>query len=148
MIVVRKQYICKSLNFNLNNMEWFLKCFSLYAEFHGRARRTEYWMFTLINAIIMFVLYIVSAIAVAAEADGFMAFMTVVMTIYSLAVIIPGLAVTTRRLHDVGKRGTLIWWCIVPIVNFFVGIYLLVLCCTEGEHGDNKFGPDPKAIPE
>ena len=60
----------------------------------------------------------------------------------SLALFIPGLAVGVRRLHDVGKSG---WFTFIVIIPLFGVIWLLVLACTEGNHGDNQYGPDPKA---
>jgi len=60
----------------------------------------------------------------------------IISTFYSFAVFIPSLAVLVRRMHDVGKSG---WYCLIPIYN-------LILCCTEGEHKTNEYGPDPKAV--
>jgi len=62
--------------------------------------------------------------------------------IYALAVFLPGLAVTVRRLHDVGKTGAMVFIALIPLVG---AIWLLVLECTEGTRGDNQYGPDPKA---
>jgi len=102
-----------------------------YANFEGRARRKEYWMFFLVNAIISFVLGFI---------DGFTgltfgpAQTGILGLVYSLAVIVPSFAVAIRRMHDVGKSG---WYILIPIYN-------LVLACTEGEKGTNQYGVDPK----
>jgi len=113
-------------------MSWYLTVLKKYAVFSGRARRTEYWMFLLINFIISFAVgFVLGFIAVAAEAPGIAS----LAPIYYLAVLIPGIAVAVRRMHDTNHRG---WWLLVPIVN-------LVFACTEGTRGDNQFGPDPKA---
>lgn len=102
-----------------------------YANFEGRARRKEYWMFFLANAIISFVLGFI---------DGFTgltfgpAQTGILGLVYSLAVIVPSIAVGVRRMHDVGKSG---WYILIPIYN-------LVLACTEGEKGTNQYGADSK----
>ncbi|ATA91171.1 DUF805 domain-containing protein [Capnocytophaga canimorsus] len=106
-------------------MNWYLKVLKQYADFKGRARRKEYWMFTLFNCIIFFVLGFISGLIET----------TVLVNICYLAIIVPSIAVGVRRMHDVGKSG---WFILVPIYN-------LVLCLTEGERGPNQYGPDPKA---
>ena len=109
-------------------MNWYLKVLKQYADFNGRARRKEYWMFALINFLISFVIGFIG---------GIMEF-TLLGTIYSLAVFIPSIAVAVRRMHDVGKSG---WFILIPIYN-------LILACTNGESGENKYGTDPKALEE
>jgi len=109
-------------------MNWYLKVLKQYADFNGRARRKEYWMFALFNFLISFVIGFIG---------GIMEF-TLLGTIYSLAVFIPSIAVAVRRMHDVGKSG---WFILIPIYN-------LILACTNGDSGDNKFGADPKASDE
>ncbi|AWL77971.1 DUF805 domain-containing protein [Capnocytophaga canimorsus] len=106
-------------------MNWYLKVLKQYADFKGRARRKEYWMFTLFNSIVFFVLGFIGGLMET----------TVLFSIYYLAIIVPSIAVGVRRMHDVGKSG---WFILVPIYN-------LVLCLTEGERGPNQYGPDPKA---
>jgi uncharacterized membrane protein YhaH (DUF805 family) len=109
-------------------MNWYLKVLKQYADFNGRARRKEYWMFALFNFLISFVIGFIG---------GIMEF-TLLGTIYSLAVFIPSIAVAVRRMHDVGKSG---WFILIPIYN-------LILACTNGESGENKYGTDPKALEE
>jgi uncharacterized membrane protein YhaH (DUF805 family) len=106
-------------------MNYYLKVLQNYATFSGRARRSEYWYFFLFNVIIAFVLGIV----------GGMIETTILSNIYSLAVLIPGIAVGVRRMHDVGKSG---WFLLIPIYN-------LILAFTDGIQGDNEYGTDPKA---
>jgi uncharacterized membrane protein YhaH (DUF805 family) len=106
-------------------MNYYFKVLHNYATFSGRARRSEYWYFFLFNVIIAFVLGFVG---------GLMG-TTVLSNIYTLAVLIPGIAVGVRRMHDVGKSG---WFLLIPIYN-------LVLACTDGVNGDNEYGADPKA---
>ncbi|MEO9230003.1 MAG: DUF805 domain-containing protein [Devosia sp.] len=111
-------------------MNWYLTVLKQYAVFNGRARRKEYWMFVLVNMIIAFVLGLVLGLAGAGTSGG------VIIDIYSLAVLIPGIAVGVRRMHDTDHSG---WWILLPIVN-------LVFACTEGTSGSNRFGPDPKLV--
>lgn len=100
-------------------MNWYLKVLKQYADFNGRARRKEYWMFILFNAIISIVLSVIST-----EVNG----------IYSLAVFIPTLAVSIRRMHDAGKSG---WYILIPIYN-------LILALTDSDSGENEYGVNPK----
>ena len=115
-------------------MEWYLRVVKdNYANFNGRARRKEYWMFVLFNILFVIATFIV---------DYILGTSPLLYVIYILAVIIPSIAVTVRRLHDIGKSG---WWyfiCLVPIIG---GIWLLVLLCTDGTPGVNNYGPSPKA---
>lgn len=111
--------------------DWYLKCVKQhYADFEGRARRQEYWMFTLVNIIISVVLVgIFSAIK-----------LPFVANLYSLAVLVPSIAVGVRRLHDIDKSGWFLLLALVPLVN----IWLIVLLATEGTKGSNQYGADPK----
>lgn len=106
-------------------MKYYVKVLQNYATFSGRARRSEYWYFTLFNLIIYVALMIL----------GLKMGFPILALIYSLAVLIPGIAVAVRRMHDVGKSG---WYLLIPIYN-------LILACTNGNSGDNEYGPDPKA---
>lgn len=122
-------------------MNWYLKVVKdNYANFDGRARRKEYWMFTLINSLILFGLIAISvAITLTSDAFGFLS----LYFIYILAMIIPSLAVSVRRLHDIGKSG---WYYLVAFIPFIGTFWLLFLLITEGEKGSNAYGPDPKNI--
>lgn len=107
-------------------MKYYLEVLQKYAEFDGRARRSEYWYFVLFNGIISFLLGMVDG---ALNMTDFG-----ISTVYSLAVLIPSIAVAVRRMHDVGKSG---WFCLIPIYN-------LILAATEGDYGTNEYGLDPK----
>lgn len=97
-----------------------------YANFEGRARRSEYWYFVLFNFLISLVLGFV---------DGALGLMDFgISTVYSIAVIVPSIAVAIRRMHDVGKSG---WFCLIPIYN-------IILAATDGEPNTNQYGPNPK----
>ncbi|HSK59168.1 MAG TPA: DUF805 domain-containing protein [Actinomycetospora sp.] len=126
-------------------MQWYLKVLKQYADFNGRARRTEFWMFVLFNAIAWVVLALVDVLIGTASfttsGTGFQFGGGLLSGLYSLAVLIPSLAVTVRRFHDQDKSGWFILLGLIPIVG---GIILLVFMCIEGTRGANRFGPDPK----
>jgi len=127
-------------------MNWYLKVLKEnYANFDGRARRKEYWMYTLFNLLIFIGLAIVAVIFLSMELNGLGAVIYGLALVYSLATLIPGLAVAVRRLHDTGKSG---WMILIGIIPLIGGIWLLILYCTEGDSGDNQYGSDPKLEPE
>lgn len=111
-------------------MNWYIHVLKNYANFNGRARRKEYWMFALINTIISYAILFLSMALI--EISGFD--ISFFETLYSLAVFIPTLAVGVRRMHDVGKSG----WCII------IPFYNLYLAIKAGDVGLNKYGKDPK----
>ena len=115
-------------------MKWYLKVLNQYFDFSGRARRKEYWVFVLFSALISWTLQILDFV--------FGTYMlTILASIYSLLVFIPGLAVTLRRLHDAGKSGWYFFLILIPIIGW---IWLLVLLCIEGEPRPNQWGENPK----
>ena len=117
-------------------MDWYLEVFRKYAQFSGRSRRKEYWMFTLFNILASVSLGIVDGIL----GLGDMGF-GLLSGIYSLAVIVPSLAVSIRRLHDTGRSG---WWLLIALVPILGAIALLVFMVQDGEPGPNRYGPNPK----
>lgn len=120
-------------------MSWYTGVLKRYADFNGRARRKEYWMFQLFNMLAMLVMYIPSIlIAVALDAP---AFATVLPGLYLLAVILPTIAVTVRRFHDQDKSG---WWFLLALIPSVGSIILIVFMCLEGTPGPNRYGPNPK----
>lgn len=127
-------------------MNWYLEVIkNNYANFSGRARRKEYWMFTLVNTIIITVLYaiVISSIDMnTGEMSGLGSIVGIILGIYSLAIIVPSLAVTIRRFHDQDKSGWMFLLAFIPAVG---GLIVFVFMCLEGTKGDNRFGPDPKA---
>ena len=122
-------------------MNWYLKVVKEhYADFNGRARREEYWMFTLFNAIISIVItFVFAGIGIALESPllGGLSY------IYTLAVFVPSLAVVVRRLHDAGKSG---WFFFIVLIPLIGAIWLLVVLCTDSVSGANKWGENPKGI--
>jgi uncharacterized membrane protein YhaH (DUF805 family) len=114
-------------------MKWYLSSLRYnYATFSGRARRSEYWYFMLFNVLIIIALFAL---------NEFSEYFGIVFALYVLAIILPSLAVTARRLHDMGKSGTYFFIRFVPFVG---DILLLVALCTPGDTGRNKYGADPK----
>ncbi|MED4532328.1 DUF805 domain-containing protein [Metabacillus fastidiosus] len=114
-------------------MHWYLKALKNYVGFQGRARRKEYWMFVLFNVIIALILSVIQTVA---DIDP-----PVLTAIYSLAIFLPSLAVTVRRLHDIGRSG---WWYFINLIPLIGGIILLVFTCQDSQSGSNKYGPSPK----
>ena len=124
-------------------MEWYLKVMrDNYANFSGRARRKEYWMFVLVQTIVMIGLMILdSVLGLDFELQGISLGYGYLYLIGLIVHFIPSLAVLVRRLHDVGKSGWFYFIFLIPIIGV---LWLLVLYCTEGQKQDNKWGPDPK----
>ena len=121
-------------------MNWYLKVLKQYADFSGRARRQEYWMFALLNMIFTIVAMILdNVLGIAMEGVGY----GPIYILYVLAVFIPGLAVAVRRLHDVGKSGWMLLIALIPLVG---AIWLLVLLFTDSQKESNKWGQNPKEI--
>ncbi|WP_419706611.1 DUF805 domain-containing protein [Promicromonospora sp. NFX87] len=134
---------------------------SNYAVFNGRARRSEYWWYTLAVTIVSTILYVVLVVPglseyTAATMDAAMTGSTTVpampgsltagyavLSIFNLALLLPGLGVTVRRLHDTDRSGFWVFLGLVPVVG---GIILIVWEATAGTPGPNRFGPDPKAV--
>ncbi len=110
-----------------------------FAEFSGRSRRREYWMFVLFN-----ILFSIAAVAIdSMMSGGTMQGGGIVSGLYSLAVLVPSLAVAVRRLHDVGKSG---WFLLIVLIPLIGAIWLLVLLATDGQPGTNKWGANPKEM--
>ncbi|WP_309573362.1 DUF805 domain-containing protein [Deinococcus sp.] len=125
-----------------------------YANFQGRARRREYWMFSLINAIILFILEIPALLSLPAtlattDSNGQTSSPLIapvlisglLVLVYGLAIIVPSLAVSVRRLHDTGKSG---WWYLISFVPFIGSLAMLVLMVLDSEPASNQWGPNPK----
>ena len=113
-------------------MDWFIDCITKnYVNFSGRARRKEYWMFTLFNIIACFVVMLL---------DSFLELNNILILIYVLAILLPSYAVTVRRLHDTDKSG---WWLLLMFVPFG-NIILLIFCLIDSTPGPNQYGENPK----
>lgn len=125
-----------------NMFDWWKKVLlKNYANFEGRARRSEYWFYALTNAIIILLLYVIVFAGLTQQGAllgtlGFVAYIG-----FALGTIIPTLAVAVRRLHDLNKSGWNYLFVLIPLVG---PIILLVWFFTEGDRFPNQYGPDPK----
>ena len=131
-------------------MNWYLEVLKKYAVFDGRARRKEYWFFQLFNILISMALGFIDVLTgfLDPETDlgslsggNYIGCLGVFSGIYALGVMIPGMAVSVRRLHDTGRNG---WWILinlVPLLGTFVFIYFMVL---DSNPERNEYGPSPK----
>ncbi len=119
-------------------MSWYLKVLRQYADFKGRARRKEYWMFSFINFVILMGLEILlfATTNINDIGNSVWSVSNVFIIVYQLAILIPSIAVGVRRMHDVGKSG---WFLLIPIYSF-------ILTVTEGEIENNEYGANPKGI--
>lgn len=116
-------------------MHWYFDVLKKYMVFNGRATRSEYWYFGLVNTIIVITLFL------AWKLTGSILF-DVIYMIYILAVMLPGLGVSVRRMHDTGLSG---WWVLLGIIPFIGGLVLMVMFIRDSQPRDNQYGPDPKA---
>ena len=122
-------------------MRWILNALTKdYATFEGRARRKEYWLFALFYCASAVVLMIV---------DGFIGTLNeeagvgLLSGLFILAALIPGLAVTVRRLHDTNRRG---WWILITVIPVLGAVVLLIFTAQDSQPGANRFGPNPKGV--
>ncbi|MFG1807322.1 DUF805 domain-containing protein [Streptomyces sp. NPDC049040] len=112
-------------------MRWYLGAFSKYAVFSGRARRKEYWMYSLFCCMGLAMLAVL----------GVVGHTMIPYLVYLAVIVVPSLTMTVRRLHDSGTSG---WFVLIALLPLFGSIILLVFACTEGDKGQNAYGPDPK----
>jgi uncharacterized membrane protein YhaH (DUF805 family) len=120
-------------------MDWYMAVLRQYANFTGRSRRKEYWFFALFNLIIAFVLAAIdykSGLYSAGSSFGLLS------GLYSLAVLLPSLGVSIRRLHDTDRTG---WWLVIGLVPLLGFIVLLIFFVSPGTQGVNRYGADPTA---
>ena len=125
-------------------MNWYLKVLKQYVDFDGRARRKEYWMFTLMNGIIGLVLQwgTIGILESAESSDNMTNLVGLGIPIaYSILVFLPTIAVSVRRMHDVGKSG---WMVLINLIPLIGSIWYFVLSISDSQMGDNQYGPNPK----
>ena len=113
-------------------MQYYLEVIQNYVGFQGRARRKEYWMFFLFSFVISIILEVLQKVLHIGQ---------ILTTLYSLAVLLPSLAVSMRRLHDTGRTG---WWILIGLIPIIGTIILLVFMFLDSQEGDNQYGPNPK----
>lgn len=119
-------------------MDWYLDVLKKYAVFTGRSRRKECWMFILFNFIITYTLSFIGGFL--GSAIG--ALMSMLVLLYSFAVLLPSVGVSIRRLHDTNRSG---WFLLIGVVPVIGTIILIVLLAIDSQPGDNQYGPNPKA---
>lgn len=123
-------------------MEWMIMPLKRYADFSGRSRRKEYWMFVLFQTLVLIPVALVGAMLGGIDESGTGgALFLILVAIFVLAFLVPGLAVQVRRFHDQDKSG---WFILLGFIPYIGGIILFVFMCLEGTRGPNRFGPDPK----
>lgn len=115
-------------------MNWYIDVLKKYAVFSGRAHRKEFWMFTLFNFLISFGI---------AFAEGLAGSPGLLSMIYCLAVFLPALGVSIRRLHDIGKSG---WWMLIVLVPLIGVIVYIVFMALDSKGEENAYGPNPKPV--
>lgn len=112
-------------------IEAYKRFFRNYTNFSGRSTRSDYWYVVLANIIIGIIIGVVDELLGLSEST------ITISTIYTLATIIPGLALMIRRLHDINKSG---WWYFISFIPLLGGIILLVFLCTKSVDENNKYG--------
>lgn len=122
-------------------MNWYLAVIKKYADFEGRARRKEYWMFILFNILISFAIGIIGALL--GKSGGIIS--VSLSGLYSLFIFIPSIAVTVRRLHDTNRSG---WWILIGLIPFFGAIILFIFMILDSDPNANAYGENPKLAPE
>ncbi len=120
-------------------MNWFVFALKKYADFSGRARRSEYWYFVLFYILIYIGLTIIDVVTGAFSDSLGLGLLT---GIFSLAMLIPSISVTVRRLHDTDRSG---WWLLIGLIPLIGAIVLLVFCVQDSQSSENRFGFNPKA---
>ena len=125
-------------------MNWYLEVLKKYAVFSGRARRTEFWTFTLVNIAVATLLAFVDNSSGMTVSTGVTAAygVGILSSLYSLAVLVPHLAVTVRRLHDTGRSG---WWWLIGLVPIIGAVVLLIFAAQDSQPGSNEYGANPKS---
>ncbi|MGC4045945.1 MAG: DUF805 domain-containing protein [Armatimonas sp.] len=117
-------------------MNWYLQVLNKYAVFGGRARRAEFWYFVLFNGLFAYVLrHIDASFGHHEDGEGFLS------GLYSLFIFLPSLAVSVRRLHDIGRSA---WWLLCYLIPIAGWIILLVLHLQDSDPGSNEYGRNPK----
>ncbi len=116
-------------------MSWYIGALKKYADFNGRASRVEFWMFTLISIIVSLLLFLIDRQIMPGSS------IQLLYTLYSLAVLVPSLAITVRRFHDTGRSG---WWMLINLIPILGQIAYLVFLAQDSQPAANQYGASPK----
>lgn len=119
-------------------MNWYLKVLKMYANFSGRARRKEYWMFTLFHYLAIIILFVIDGITGSLDSESGFGLLS---ALYILGTIIPGLAVTVRRLHDSGRTG---WWLLLYFIPLIGPLTIFIFTVFDSDLSTNEYGDNPK----
>jgi uncharacterized membrane protein YhaH (DUF805 family) len=119
-------------------MTWYIKVLKSYAVFTGRASRQEFWMFCLFSSVVSTTLTVIDVMTGIINDRNLFG----INTLYSLAVMLPSLGVSIRRLHDTGRSG---WKWLLGLIPFVGPVLLLVFFCQDSQPQANEYGPNPKA---
>lgn len=117
-------------------MKHYLAAWKKYAVFKGRSQRVEYWIFSFVNFVILMVLAGIGQL-------GGIEWATNIAVLFVLVFVLPSIAVTIRRLHDIGRTG---WWWLIQLVPYVGTVVMIVFACFDSQPGDNKYGPNPKGV--
>ena len=120
-------------------MGWFVLALKKYAVFRGRSRRREYWFFALFSLLLL--LLVLTFIATATGTFDSSTGVGLLSGIFYLAIFVPSIAVSVRRLHDIDRTG---WWVLLGFVPLVGTTVLLTFAVLDGTPGSNRFGPNPK----
>ena len=118
----------------------FLEPIKKYAVFSGRATRKEYWLFVLFCMVVGFILGIVDGMSGTFDWEPGLGLFS---ALFSLAMLLPSIAVSVRRLHDTNRSGWMLLIAFIPFVGF---VWLIILYCFKSDQNDNRFGPNPLGI--
>lgn len=121
-------------------MNWYLAVLKKYADFNGRARRKEYWLFFLFNILVSVALSIIDSILGTGRGESGTGLLG---GLYVLAIFLPSLAVSVRRLHDTGRSG---WWMLISLIPVIGSLVLFVFFCFDSQTGTNRYGINPKEL--
>lgn len=121
-------------------MNWYLAVLKKYADFNGRARRKEYWLFFLFNILVSVALSIIDSILGTGRGESGTGLLG---GLYVLAIFLPSLAVSVRRLHDTGRSG---WWMLISLIPVIGSLVLFVFFCFDSQTGTNRYGINPKEV--
>jgi len=124
-------------------MSWYLMVLKKYVVFSGRARRKEYWYFVLFSYIIGCLLAWINNLIGIYQIDNLITIGILTSIIYGLAILLPSIGVSIRRLHDTGRSG---WWIFINLIPLIGTIIWLVFMLKDSQEGTNQYGPSPKLV--
>lgn len=138
---------------NFNLITAYKSMFKKYAQFNGRSRRSEYWLASVMNMIIVMAFYFIMFIPMMIDITnngepsgltaGIMGIFGLLIFAYAMAILVPSLAMSVRRLHDTGRSG---WFLLLNLIPYIGGIIIFVFSVLDSQPGANQYGPNPKGL--